>query len=206
LPRTAYALLRLVGWPVFFSLLFIGVDAIAPLVGFTFGLVCFVIWAGFVANRLLFRTIWTPSPSGTNAEAFWLSIGITLAITGLSEAFNWPNYSVLLAAFLLFAVAQDASTAFASAVLGSLFAFVTAAIIWPTQAPEKFLMTAPITFSLVMMSLYFYQRRLPTEKLLARLLKAPAQPKPVTAFNSGSFSWWWIIAGILLIRLLTVGR
>ncbi len=206
LPRIAYALARLVGWPVLFSLLFIGVEKIAPLMGLTFGLVCFVIWAGFVSNSLLFRTLWTPSPSGTNAKAFWLSIGITLAITGVSEAFRWPNFSVLLAVFLLFAVARDASTAFALAVLGSLFAFVTAAIIWPTQAPEKFLITAPITLSLIMMSLYFYQRRLPAEKLLARMLKAPVQPKPVTAFNSGRFSWWWLVAGILLMRLLAAGH
>ena len=206
LPRIAYALVRLVGWPVFFSLLFIGVDATAPLVGLTFGLLCLVLWIGLVSNRLLFRTLWTPSPSGTNSKAFWLSIGITLAITGISEAFQWPNFALLLAVFLLFAVARDASTAFASAVLGSLCAFVAAVAIWPTQAPDKFLITAPITLSVVMMSLYFYQRRLPTEKLLARLLKAPVQPKPVTAFNSGRFSWWWLVAGILLMRLLAAGH
>ena len=205
LPRIANALVRLVGWPLFFSLLFIGVEAIAPLVGLAFGLLCFVLWTAFVSNRLLFRTLWTPSPSGTNAKALWLSIGITLVITGISAAFQWPNIAVLLALYLLFAVAQDGSTAFASAVLGSLFAFVTAAIIWPTQAPEKFLITAPITLSLVMISLYFYQRRVPAEKLLASL-NPPKRIKPIALPVVQNFNWWWIVAGVLLMRLLAVGH
>ncbi len=204
-PRIAYALMRLVGWPVLFSSLFIGAAAIAPLVGLIIGLPCFAIWLGFVENHLLFRTIWTPNPSGANSKAFWLSIGITLAITGICTAFKWPNFAVLFAVFMLFAVAKDGSDAFASAVLGSLFAFVTAASIWPTQAPEKFLITAPVTLSLVMIVLYFYQRRLPAEKLMARLLRPPSI-KPIALPVVENFNWWWIVGGILLIRLLAVGH
>ena len=206
LPRIAYALVRLVGWPVLFSLLFIGVEATAPLVGLAFGLLCFALWAGLVSNRLLFRTIWTPSPSGTNTKAFWLGIGVTLVMAGMSEVFAWPNFAALLAGFMLLAVAQNFAIAFAFGTLGSIVGLVIAAVIWPTQAPEKFSLTIPIAIVLVAISLYFYQRRLPTEKLLARLLRPATRTKPVAVPAVENFSWWWLVAGIILLRLLAVGH
>ena len=205
LPRIAYALARFVGLPLLFSMLFIGVDVIAPLVGFAFGLACFAIWLGLVSNRLLFRRIWTPSPSARGAKAFWLGIFTILAVAGISEAFKWPNFAGLLAAFMLLAVAQNYATAFALGALGSIVAFLTAAVIWPMQAPEKFSFTAPITLSIIAMSVYFYQRRMPSEKLLSALMRAPVRPKPVAAANA-NFSWWWVIAGILLLRLLAAAH
>ena len=200
-PRIAYALMRLIGWPLLFSLLFITLDSTAPLVGLAFGVTCFAIWACYVANRLLFRMIWTPSPSGTGTKAFWLGIGATIAAASISAAFRWPNFAMLLAVFMLLAVAQNFATAFASGALGTIVAMVSAAIIWPTQASEKFSFTIPIALSVVSMCLFVYQRRMPTEKLLESLISPPARSKPPAAAAEGNFNWWWIIAGIALMRL-----
>lgn len=208
LPRIAYALVRLIGWPLLFSLLFITLDRVAPLVGLGFGVTGFTLWAGYVANRLLFRTIWTPTQSNKGTKAFWLGIGATIAVASISAAFAWPNFAVLLAGFMLLAVAQNFAIALASGAVGAIVAMVSAAIIWPTNASEKFSFTIPIALSVVSMCLFVYQRRMPTEKLLASLIKPPARSKPVAVAAAGAenFNWWWIIAGIALMRLFAAGH
>jgi len=205
-PRITYALTRLIGWPLLFSLLFIAADWIAPLVGMAFGLTCFALWAGYVANRLLFREFWAPNPNRADAKAFWCVFGVTLAIACISAALASPIFAMLLAAFLLFAVAKDLATTLASGALGSIVALVIAAVLWPTETPEKFILLLPIALSLVALSVYFYQRRMPKEKLLENLYRPALRLKPVTAPVAANFNWWWIIAGIVLMRLFTAGR
>ena len=200
LPRLTYAVTRLIGWPLLFSLLFIAVDALAPLVGLAFGLVCFALWAGFVANRLYFRKIWTPSLTGSNTRAFWRGFALTLAIACISAALASPTFALLLAGFLLLAVAQDFATALASGALGSIVALVFAALLWPSQTTEKFILALPIALSVVVMCLYFIQRRMPAEKLLTSLNPAK-RPRPAALPVVENFNWWWIVAGIALMRL-----
>ena len=206
LPRIAYALTRLIGWPLLFSLLFIALDWVAPLVGLAFGVAGFALWACHVANRLLFRTIWTPSRSSTGTKIFWLGIGATIAIASISAAFAWPNFAVLLAGFMLLAVAQNFATAFVSGAFGAIVAMVSAAVIWPMHASEKFSLTITVALSVVSMCVFAYQRRVPTEKLLESLITPPARLKPVAAPGAGNFNWWWIIAAIALMRLFATGH
>ena len=206
LPRIAYALLRFIGVPLLFSLLFVALDWEAPLVGLAFGLTCFALWAGFVANRLYFRKIWTPCASGKDSQAFWLGFGGTLVIACISAALASPTFALLLAGFLMLAVAQDFATALASSAVGGIVALVIAAVLWPTQATEKFVLALPIALTVTVMCLYFIQRRMPAEKLLASLRKPPARLKPVAQPAVENFNWWWIIAGIALMRLFAAGH
>ena len=200
-PRIAYALMRLIGWPLLFSLLFITLDSTATLVGLAFGVTCFAIWACYVANRLLFRRFWTPSPSKAGSRAFWRTFGVTLSVACISAALASPTIATLLAGFLLFAVAQNFATAMVSSAAGSLVTLIVAAALWPTQTPDKFILMLPIALCLVSLAVYFYQRRMPTEKLLESLISQPARSKPAAAAAEGNLNWWWIIAGIALMRL-----
>ena len=204
LPRVAYAVTRLIGWPLLFSLLFIAVDAVAPLAGLAFGVLCFALWAGFVGNRLYFRKIWTPSQTGSNAKAFWRGFALTLATACVSAALASPTFALLLAGFLLLAVAQDFATALASSAVGGIVALIFAAVLWPTQSTEKFFLALPIALSVVVMCLYFIQRRMPAEKLLASLNPAK-RIKPALPVME-NFNWWWIVAGIALMRLFAAGH
>ncbi len=205
-PRLAYALTRLIGWPLLFSLLFIAFGWAAPLAGLAFGLTCFALWVGYVANRLLFRMIWTPSPTGDGSKAFWRAFGVTLAIACISVALASPTFAMLLAGFMLFAVAQDFATTLGSGAFGAIVAFIVAAVLWPTQAPGKFVLILPIALSLAVLTVYFYQRRIPTEKLLESLTKPPVRLQPLADSGVGNFNWWWIIAGIALMRLFAAGH
>ncbi len=206
LPRVAFALTQFIGWPLLFSLLFIAVDGFAPLMGLTFGLAFFALWAGFVANRWYFRKIWTPCASGKASQAFWLGFGATLMIACISAAFASPTFAILLAAFLLLAVAQDFATALASGALGAIVALVIAAVLWPTQTTEKFALALPISLSVAVLCLYFIQRRMPAEKLLASLRSPRVRLKPAAQATVEKFNWWWIIAGIALMRLFAAGH
>ena len=198
-PRLTYALMRLLGWPLLFSLLLIGADINAPLAGLVFGVAGFAMWVGFVANRLLFRRIWTPSASRINEKTFWVCWGITLAIAIVCALLGSPAVALFLTAFLLFAVARTLLIAITTGAGACFLTLIVTASIWPALANEKFATTLPITLSFITLCVYLFQRRMPADKLLSQLARAPRQ-QPLLATVEG-INWWWLIAAATLVRI-----
>lgn len=199
-PRLSYALMRLIGWPLLFSLLLIGADIVAPLAGLVFGGAGFVMWVGYVANRLLFRGIWTPSASGINKKTFWFCWGSTAVIAIICALLAPPAVALFLTAFLLFAVARTLLIVIATGAGACFLTLIVTAAIWPALANEKFAQTLPITLSVITLFVYLFQRRMPADKLLSQLTRAPRQ-QPLLAAVEG-INWWWFVAAATLVRVL----